>query len=369
MVSKKRILFILHIPPPVHGSSIVGKQIKDSLRINESFKTEYVNLGTSTNVKDIGGWNLKKTLIYLNILTAILKKVIFNKYDLIYIAPTVSKSGFYKDFIAVFLIKFFHKKVVFHLHNKGVSKRKKNKVNNFLYKSFFKNIDVILLSKLLYHDISEFVPENKIHVCPNGIEIIPNLESLLMNKLKNKIPNILFLSNLIESKGVYILLEACKILKENRIDFNCLFVGGEGDITKKEFEVKVEEFNISDSVFYLGKRYGNEKHDVFLNADIFAFPTFYNNETFGLVNLEAMMYGLPLITTDEGGIPEVVENNKTGFIIEKENSKLLVEKIEILIKNESLRIQLGQNGRKKFLNEYTLAHFENNLSNILSRLS
>jgi glycosyltransferase involved in cell wall biosynthesis len=82
-----------------------------------------------------------------------------------------------------------------------------------------------------------------------------------------------------------------------------------------------------------------------------------------------MMYGLPLITTDEGGIPEVVENNKTGFIIEKENSKLLVEKIEILIKNESLRIQLGQNGRKKFLNEYTLAHFENNLSNILSSLS
>jgi hypothetical protein len=130
---------------------------------------------------------------------------------------------------------------------------------------------------------------------------------------------------------------------------------------------KTGESKISDSVFYLGKRYGNEKHDVFLNADIFILPTL--NETFGLVNLEAMMYGLPIITTDEGGIPDVVENNNTGFIIEKENSKLLVEKIEFLIKNESLRNELGQNGREKLLSKYTLAHFENNLSNILTSLS
>jgi len=368
-MNKKKILFILHIPPPVHGSSIVGKQIMDSKLINSSFNTEYINLGTSKNVSDIGGMNLKKISTYFRILFTLLKKVIRNKYDLVYIAPTVSNLGFYKDFMAIVIIKTFQKKSVFHLHNKGVADRKQNFFSDFCYRFAFSDVDVILLSKLLYNDVHEFVSEEKIHICPNGIELIPDLEIKLTNKHKNIVPTILFLSNLIESKGVLVLLKSCKILSEKKIKFKCLFVGGEGDVFKDDFNEKVRKYNLSDRAFYLGKKYGKDKHEVFLNADIFAFPTFYKNETFGLVNIEAMQYSIPVISTAEGGIPDIVKNGVNGYIIQKNNSLELADKLINLIQDEQLRIELGNNGRAKFLNEYTLDQFEKTLLNILIKLT
>lgn len=364
-MKKEKVLFILHLPPPVHGSSVVGKQIHDSHLINGRFDAEYVNLGTSKSVDDIGGIGFFKILIYIKILFSVFKKVFLKKYDVVYIAPTVSNFGFYKDFIVVFIVKLFQKKIIFHQHNKGVSQRKKNLFNNFMYHYFYKDVYVVLLSKLLYKDISEFVSKNRVYICPNGIELVPNLDSLILNKVKNKTPTILFLSNLIESKGVYVLLEACKALQEQKINFQCWFVGGEGDISKTDFLRKVEEFKLSEHVSYLGRKYGDEKHDVFLNADFFVFPTFYHNETFGLVNLEAMMYGLPIVSTNEGGIPDLVKNYFNGFIVSSKNPLELAKKMKTLINDKELRMKLGENGRKKFLNEYTLDKFEENLAQII----
>lgn len=368
MKQKKKILFILHTPPPVHGSSIVGKQIMDSKLINSSFNTDYINLGTSKDISHIGAWGLKKTIAYFAILYSIFKKLVFNKYGVIYIAPTVSNLGFYKDFMAIVIIKLFKNKVVFHLHNKGMSVRKQNFVSNFCYRFAFKDVDVILLSKLLYADVEEFVSEEKTHICPNGIDLIPDLEIKLKNNPKNETHTILFLSNLIESKGVLVLLNACKILNDTKVNFKCLFVGGEGDIFKDDFNKIIKEYNLSDKVFYLGKKYEEEKHEVFMKADIFAFPTFYKNECFPLVNLEAMQYAIPVISTSEGGIPDIVKNGFNGYIIEKDNSLELADRLVILIKNEALRKELGSNGRIKFLKEFTLDTFEKNLLITLNKL-
>jgi len=364
----KKILFILHIPPPVHGSSIVGSQIVNSSLIRSNFEIDYVNLSTSNSIAEIGGWNLKKTTQYFKILYSIIIRVIKNNYDLIYLAPTVSSKGFYKDFLVVLLLKIFNKKIVYHLHNKGVSKNNYF-INKLLYKFFFKNVDIILLSRLLYEDISAYVFENRIYICPNGIEFIPELDKKLNRKLKNKNLTILFLSNLIESKGYLVLLDACKILNDNGLNFKCLFVGGEGDLTSSQFSDLIKSYGLQDKVFYLGKKYGEEKHNIFLNADIFAFPTFYENETFGLVNIEAMQYGLPVITTSEGGIPDIIQDKKTGYIIKKRDSVELAEKLTLLLKNDNLRIKFGQKGRERFLNKYRLEIFEKKLIKILNELS
>ena len=364
---KKRILFILHLPLPIHGSSIVGQQIKNSKLIADNFNEEYIDFGTSQNVSDIGNWSFYKIISYIRILFSILKKLITNKYDLIYIAPTVSLLGFYKDFLVILLVKLFNKKIVFHLHNKGISKRKLSAINNFLYNFAFKDVEVILLSKLLYDEINEFVPQNKIHICPNGFNLIANLEDKILTKSKNKIVHILFLSNLLESKGVYVLLESLKLVKDKQLAFKCSFVGGEGDISSEKFKLKASELDLLNEVQYLGKKFGDEKHNFFLSGDIFVLPTL--NETFGIVNIEAMQYSLPIISTNEGGIPDVIENEVTGFIIEKNNTIELANKLILLIENEKLRRQLGENGRRKFINQYTLDRFEKNMTKILTKIS
>ena len=213
----KKILFILHLPPPVHGSSVIGLQIKESKIIKVDYDCHYINLGTSKSINEIGSYSIGKILRYISILFQVINELIKHPPSLCYFAITVKGIGFYKDALVILLIKLFKVKLVYHLHNKGVSTRQNKLFDNFLYKKIFNNAEIILLSKYLYPDVQKYVPENHIHYCPNGL---PDIRFKTQNKdheiLNNNHPvgtnevEILFLSNLIESKGVFVLLEACK---------------------------------------------------------------------------------------------------------------------------------------------------------------
>src|SRR5690606_31661276 len=133
------------------------------------------------------------------------------------------------------LIKLFRVKLVYHFHNKGVSTKKDKFFDNLLYKFAFKNSKVILLSQYLYEDVKLYVSPINIFICPNGISQNNTLQKHYYEK-ENEITKILFLSNLLKSKGVYILLEACAKLKQKGIAFQCNFIGGEGDINGNRFD-------------------------------------------------------------------------------------------------------------------------------------
>lgn len=366
---KKKILFILHIPPPVHGSSVIGMQIKNSTKINDEFDCLYVNLGTSVSIDEIGKQGFVKLFRFASIWFNVLRQLIIFRPKLCYFAITAKGSAFYKDASLVFLMKIFGVKLVYHFHNKGVSTRQDMWLDNLLYRFVFKNNDVILLSRYLYPDIQKYVPKERVYYCPNGI---PDLTGDILGSIKNKVNRtveILFLSNLIESKGVYILLEACKILYNKQISFHCAFVGGIGDVSEEQFYDNVQKLHLENCVVYMGRKYGIEKETEFEKADIFAFPTYYHNETFGLVNLEAMQYSLPVVSTFEGGIPDVVKDGVTGFLVPQKDAMALADKLEILINNAELRKQMGVAGRKKYEKEFTLDTFENTLTKILSEVS
>lgn len=365
----KKVLFILHVPPPIHGSAIVGKSIMESKTVNSNFYATFINLGTSKNLDEIGKGGLKKLLLYLQILIKIVKQLLFNRPDLVYLAITAKGVAFYKDMLVVFLAKIFRIKLVLHFHNKGVSKYQQKPIDNLLYKIAFKNTKVILLSKFLYHDVEKYVDIKDVYLCPNGIPINRDLKTIIKKDSEdNGIVRILFLSNLIKTKGVFTLLKACKILKSKELKFECIFIGGEGDINREVFEEKANALEISDVVSYRGPLYGKEKEIAYQKADIFAFPTYYSNETFGLVNLEAMQYALPIVSTTAGGIPDVVKDGKSGFLITKKKASSLAEKLEILINDKELREKMGKKGFELYMQKFTIKHFEENFTEILNKI-
>lgn len=359
---KSNILFLLHLPPPVHGSSMVGKFINTSEKINQQFNCDYINLLASNNVSETGKVSIKKITGFVYTWFTLLFKLIKKRPTLCYIAITATGTAFFKDVLLIILLKVFKIKCVFHMHNKGVSKFQNNTIYNSCYAFVFKNAEVILLSKFLYADIRKYVAEENIHICPNGI---PHIKYGNVQNSENEVVKILFLSNLIESKGVFVLLEACKVLKEKGVPFECLFIGGEGDINNVQFNQKVKDLELVKEVSFIGKKYGEEKRNYFSKATIFAFPTYYSNECFPLVLLEAMQAKLPVISTFEGGIPDIVENQVSGFLVEQENIEALANKIEILICDKELRKEMGSNGKIKYETEFTLEIFEKRLSTIL----
>lgn len=369
MIAKKNILYLLHIPPPIHGSSLVGLRIKESSLINGIFECRFINLLASNNLTESGKVNLRKIINFLITYIHLFRAIVCKRPKLCYMALTSTGAAFYKDLCLVALIRLFRIKRIYHLHNKGVSLHQDKLLNRFCYRFVFSSAEVILLSKYLYPDIQQFVPQSMMHICPNGIA-----DEFPVSKIKNSgsgsknAVRILFLSNLIESKGVFVLLEACAILKKKEIPFECVFVGGEGDLTAFQFRERVNKLGLSKELTFIGKKYGEEKNNAFAEADIFAFPTYYLNECFPLVLLEAMSYSLSVVSTFEGGIPDIIENGVTGFLVPQRNVAALAAKLELLIQNPELRRQMGAAGRKKYEQEFTQEIFENRLVQILHQV-
>lgn len=370
IVMKQKILFIMHMPPPVHGAAMVGQYIHDSKLINEKFEGHYINLTTAKNLQDIGKVGFRKFVDFVMLLRRIRKSLKTINPELVYVTPNACGGAFYKDYIVVQMIKRMGCQVVVHYHNKGVSTRQNRFLDSFLYQRFFKGIKVILLSECLYGDVKKYVKREDVFVCGNGIpDVIENSacsETVASDHIDGKVPHVLFLSNLLISKGVVVLLDSLKVLKEKGCRFVCDFVGGETvEMDAAMFQAEVAKRELEGMVVYHGRKYGNDK-EAFLNAaDMFVFPTFYHNECFPLVLLEAMQHHLPCVSTTEGGIPGIIDDGKTGFLVPKHDAETLAEKIQTLLSDADLRQRMGEAGREKYEKEFTLEVFEKRMAEIL----
>ena len=358
---KKRILFVVPLPPPVHGSAMMCQYIKDSCIINDASICDYINLSTSRRMDEIGKWSIKKIFRFIGSYFAVLFKLLTHHYDVCYLAITCHGMGFLKDAPYVLLCKVFGCKVIIHQHNKGMANDVNRWPYSWLFPLIYKNTTVILLSWKLYPDIEAVVTREQVVICPNGISDI----DFVPQKHCNNIPNLLFLSNLIESKGVFDLLDALKILNEKGYTFVCNFVGGETkEIDVHRFQAEVHMRKLDGLVFYRGSKYGQEKYDIFSKSDVLISPTY--NDCFPLVLLEAMRQELAVITTDEGATTDIVSDGITGLIAKKRCPEDIAVKISLLLSNPEKMIEMGHEGRKRFLESFTIENYEKRMSEIVN---
>jgi L-malate glycosyltransferase len=353
----------LHLPPPVHGASMMGRYVRESELINNRFQCDYINLSTSKHLKDIGRSAVSKLFIFVKLYFKVFFAVLRRRYDLCYLTISSKGAGYYKDVPIVFILKLFRCNIVYHYHNKGVAENQNRWFPNLLYRFQFRNSNAILLSPVLYDDVKKYLPGDRTYFCANGIPADPNIDLTSMNAKRDSKPvcEILFLSNMIREKGVFTLLEACKLLHSRGIKFRTNFVGEWMDIKEEEFQEYVSSNNLGGSVFYEGKKYGRDKIAYFESADIFVFPTYYHNEAFPLVILEAMQFGLPVISTREGGIADMISENESGYLIKRQDATELADKIQDLIEDSSKRKNMGTASKMKFDRLFSLGTFESNL--------
>lgn len=364
MVHKKpKILFILHLPPPVHGAAMMGQFVKESKFINSEFDGTYLNLGTSSTIDDIGKNGLKKLFRYVCIIFQAFRLRFSHRPDLIYMTIAAKGAGFYKDALLVLLLKLFSKRFVFHFHNKGVATNQDKFLDNWLYRRVFRGSHVILLSEHLYTDIQKFVPPTHVHFCPNGIEEIHFPES---NSAKSKF-EFLIIGNLAESKGILDAINAFEVLKAAQYEFHCTIIGGEGKMSANELISYIDSKNLINNISYVGKQFDSAKAQFLSNSNVLIHPS--HEECFPLVLLEAMNAGKPVISTYEGGIPDIVENNVTGFLIKKKDTSALINCMEILISQPEILKEMGSKAKEKFLHSFTIAHFESKFVSILNTIN
>ncbi|HSL90280.1 MAG TPA: glycosyltransferase family 4 protein, partial [Ignavibacteriaceae bacterium] len=114
----------------------------------------------------------------------------------------------------------------------------------------------------------------------------------------------------------------------------------------------VKELNVENDTLFTGFIDQNSVHEYQNMLDISVSVSIDDSESFGVAIIEASACEKPVVVSNMGGLPEVVEDGKTGFVVESKNPEMIVDAISKLIENPELRIEMGKNGRERVLELY-----------------
>lgn len=242
-----------------------------------------------------------------------------------------SKGSFFRKALILFIAKVFNKKAILHIHGSEFDLFYLN-APDFIKKIITNTLNnsdlIIVLSKQWEEKISKISSNPHIKVLYN-----PTVIKELQNSHSGNV-NILFMGRLGKRKGTYDIIEAAKHIESDNVTINMY---GDGNV--EEFKKLVIDNDLQDTIKINGWISGDEKKEVFKNSNILILPSY--NEGLPISILEAMAYGMPVISTPVGGIPEAVENGFNGFLIQPGDYKALAEKIDILANDSKLREKMG----------------------------
>ena len=263
------------------------------------------------------------------------------------IISTTRKSLFFR------IAKIFHKKIIYHFHGAFFYEQyiggpwfiKKNA------RSVFEKSDhVVCLSESWKEIIGNIAPTAKITVIPNAVEV--TVDRKTYDKKNRSQFNIVFLGKIGQRKGVFDLIKCVKNLKEQGIKIK-LYIGGNGDVGKLHKEV--EEKKLGDVVSYLGWISRRQRDELFCITDLFVLPSYAEGMPMSI--LEAMAFGLPVIATSVGGVPELVDDGETGLLFEPGNILDMELKIKKIYEDELLRNKMGNAGYNKVKQLHSIENY------------
>lgn len=200
----------------------------------------------------------------------------------------------------------------------------------------------IAVSGAARHFIDRYFPGDY-RIIPNGVEIEKFAEAQPYEELRDGTLNILFVGRFEERKGLIHLLKAYHRLRKRKVDARLLVIG-DGP-KRREYKRYVGLRGIRD-VEFLGRVSDEEKVRYFASADIYCAPN-TGQESFGIVLLEAMAAGVPIVASDIHGFKRVVERNVQGILVEPRNPRALAAALYTLARDPELRHDMGEAGRER----------------------
>jgi glycosyltransferase involved in cell wall biosynthesis len=342
------VLALVQLPPPLHGAAVVNHDVVTSSVLNEFFRVVIIAVQLSRSMADIGDPGPRKMITVLRNAVGTAMALIKDKPSFVYFALPPHGGGFYGNLPLVALAKIFRAPLLYHFHGKGIRTAAKSGLYRRLFAWAVKGAHVILLSERLYDDVSDFLAREQVFFLPNALAEKPApLEDTARNGR-----HVLFLSNLIESKGPLVLLDALALLDRRGTEFRASFAGApSATLAGKSLEAAVETRRLEKPVRYLGAVAGEDKQDLLRSADILAFPTY--NDAFPMVVLEAMGAGLAVVATPEGAIPDMVRDGETGILVPHHDPEKLADALQRLLEDRALCRRMGRRGQEVVRSEYS----------------
>jgi glycosyltransferase involved in cell wall biosynthesis len=186
------------------------------------------------------------------------------------------------------------------------------------------------------------ISDSPVHIIPNGIDLAryENL-SRNMSRIKLGIANnekiIVFVGRIRPVKGVPYLIEAMSLIRRKNKSCRLMLVGY-GD--EENINALIKKYDLTDCVSFVGKVSNEDVPGYLIASDVFVLPSLY--EGFGIVILEAMAAGLPVISTNVGGPPDIIKDGVNGYLVGTKNSEQIADSVIRLLDDDRLREKMSE---------------------------
>jgi glycosyltransferase involved in cell wall biosynthesis len=356
----KKILFVVG-GSIVSGAEIVMLNVMSGL-LHAGYGLRCVANGWSdgdfiARLQEIGvpSYAIKLGFVYI-------KKLLWTFFTLIYLPSAWFKYwrirnefkpdiSYHVTFRTVFMLFPFlnQNKILLHVEDCA----EVNKINRFFYSVIDKKVTrYIACSEFIKRHLQDLgIRPEKIKVVLNGVKINNPTANIAKGDKNGHSPiRIGVAGQLLPQKGHWVLIEALDMIKKEGRDF-VLKIYGKGDAAYiKRLKSKISLYNLESNVEWMG--FIKDQGEIYSNIDIAVVPSCHN-EPLSLSVIEPAFFGLPVIASNKGGIPEIIIDRQTGLLFEAGNAVDLYSKLRLLMEDGNLRERLAQNAKDRAGGKFT----------------
>lgn len=293
-------------------------------------------------------------------------KEILNQYDIVHIHLPDPMAN-----LALLLANPKKQKIIVHWHSNIVKQKILLQFYKPLQTWLLKKADIIICTSEKYAKESPFLQKyrNKCEIvplCVNVSKFVINDKKIaqLQNEYKNK--KIIFsLGRMVSYKGFEYLAKAAKYLDESYQ----IIIGGDGPL-KKGLEDYIKNNNLNEQVKLVGRISDNDLASYYQLADIFCLPSISEAEAFGIVQIEAMQFKVPVVTSKirGSGIDWVNKNNYSGINVDKKNPKSIAEAIKKICLSKEIYDGFSERAHLRYLERFTKDKMNNSIQTIYKKV-
>ena len=280
------------------------------------------------------------------------KVLIHNKPELVHIHSSFGPS-FYRKLPFIYMASWAKIPIVNHIHGADFESfySMANRRKKALIRKVYNKCDTLIaLSDEWKKRFSEIVPADKIAVIENYS--VPHRRAALDKVERVCNHTVLFLGEIGKRKGCYDIPEIVAETAKEVPDVKFILAGSGSEADEMEVRQQIQQKNVEKNVTFPGWVCGEEKDQLLKEADVFLLPSY--NEGMPMSVLDAMGYGLPIVSTNVGGIPKIVQNGKNGYCLTAGHITEMSTAIITLLKDDQMRAAYGRRSFEIVEEKYSL---------------
>lgn len=362
------VVVVGQTPPPQHGQAIMIRHMLDAGG-GPNVRFHHVRLAFSETIADVGRPRAGKLLEALRVIARVVAARFRHGATVLYYPPAPPRRvPLVRDLMILIPTRWLFQHTVFHFHAGGLSDLIPALPAPLRWACAlaYGSPDAVIRTSSMNPEDGKALRARREYVVPNCVE---DQSPAYRHVRRSLTPEVLYVGRVSEAKGALVALEACRQLRDQGRAFHLSVIGG---FESAAFEAVVASFvrthRLESHVTFLGELTGAPKWESFARAWMLCFPTHFEGESFGLVALEAMSFGLPVVATHWRGVPSVVVDGETGFLVPVKDAVAVADRIGRLLDDADLRTQMGERGRARFHEHFTPRRFFEGMRDVFETL-